>query len=212
MTLAAIESSKDGRKQPSVYQRLQKKLLRENHELSRLLKELKTLAEGDILSDLSDADLAQRLAIGTKEGKHHQRALRWKGVSQAEFQEYLTNFEKVMADCLPGLEAGPTDDNRSAVSLESNGDILLQEDLLQAIKAVPSQYHLVECVPVVGQPVLIKVTDASMINPWMVSVQSVSRICPSVDTCTLQVRNRPYAIVAFHFSSHDVHYLEAVRE
>lgn len=77
---------------------------------------------------------------------------------------------------------------RSAVSLESNGDILLQEDLMKAIKALPSQYHLVECVPVVGQPILIETTNASMINPWMINVKSISRVCSLVDTCTLQVK------------------------
>lgn len=179
-------SEKGGRKCPSVFQRLRKKMSQEQHDLGRLLKELRNLANGDILSDLSDADLAQRLAVGTREGKHHSRALKWKGVSQGEFKEYMEDFEGLLEKCLPRLQAGPQDEDRSSVSFESNGDILLQEDLREAIQTVPSQYHLVECVPMVGLPVLIKVSDASMINPWMVKVQSVSRVCPMIDTCTLQ--------------------------
>ncbi|GMH38708.1 hypothetical protein BSKO_06592 [Bryopsis sp. KO-2023] len=170
---------------PSVYQRLRKKMRSHKFDLSALKKELKNLADGDMLSHLSDADLAQRLAIGMKEGKHHKRAMQWKGVDVEEFGTYLTRFQTLMDECLEALRNGPDDENRSAVSLESNRDVLLQDDLPQAISELPSQYFLVDCVPLIGQPVVIKVTDGSMINPWLVHVESVTRHTPMLDTCTI---------------------------
>lgn len=99
-------------KHPSVWQRLQKNLRTTEHLLSRILKELRLLANGDILSNLSDADLAKRLAIGTQEGKHHRRGLKWKGVSQSDFKTYVEKFDKIMEDHITELQSGPPDEDR----------------------------------------------------------------------------------------------------
>lgn len=173
------------------YRRLKKKLNMEKHQLAGMLKELKLLAQGSALSTLSDQELGQRLAIGTIEGKHHNRALRWKGCSMEEFTEYKSKFIELYHKHVEGLRDGPDDENRSAISLESNRDVLLQPDLLAGIREVSSQYFLVECLPIVGVPLKIRVFDGSMINPWLVSVEHVARHTPFLDTVSLnELTNR----------------------
>jgi VWA domain containing CoxE-like protein len=159
--------------------------------LARLEKELQLLSEGSILTNLSDQEMAKRLAIGTMEGKYHLRALAWKGVDLKTFSiirnEFVNllqnpiNMEAIRAVCEEEKNAGL----RSACSLDSNADILNEVDLHIAIKDVASQYFLVDVLPVVGLAIRVERSNASMINPWAVRVGYISVHTPVLDTLSL---------------------------
>lgn len=162
-----------------------------NHLLSAFRKELKNLSEGSQLDKLSDVELAQRLAIGTMEGKFHQRALAWKGLSDEEFKGRVEQFIKLLADekkieavkCMIDFEE--TSGLRSAITFECNAEILTQGELSQALKEVPSQYFLVDILPLCGLALNIARTPASMINPWACKVIGMSPVSPVMDTTSL---------------------------
>lgn len=50
----------------------------------------------------------------------------------------------------------------------------------------PSQYDLVEALPVIGHAIRVKRTDGSMINPYFVTVVDMARHHKIVDTISIQ--------------------------
>lgn len=178
-------SKKEHPKTITFCRRLRKAMNKDKQDLEALVKELKLLAKGNMISGLSDQEMAQRLAIGTVEGRHHARAMDWKGCTLEDFEEHKSKFVDLAKKYLDGLRAGPEDENQSAISLESNREVLLQKDLLQGIREVSSQYFLVECLPVVGLPLKVHVFDGSVINPWLVRVDHVARHTPFMDSVSI---------------------------
>ena len=63
-----------------------KQAKRDQFMLDSLVKEVKGIAEGNILSKLTESEAAKRLAIGTKVGKYHQNALKMRGLTVEEFR------------------------------------------------------------------------------------------------------------------------------
>lgn len=124
--------------------------------LDAMRKELKMLASGSPLDELSDIELAQRIAIGTMEGKFHQRSMTWKGLSDSEFESRMKAFRALLADEAKVAAVAKMVDFetnaglRSAISLDSNAEILTQPDLANALNGVSSQYFLVDVLPLCG--------------------------------------------------------------
>jgi VWA domain containing CoxE-like protein len=160
--------------------------------LDALRKELRMLAEGSPLDELTDADLKQRLAIGTMEGKFHQKAISYKGLSTDDFRERADEFVKLLGDrdlmdaVAAAADVEETAGLRSAVSLERNSDVWREPQLADAISNhVATQYALVECLPLVGLAVNVLRSSASMINPWAARVGSMSQLTPVLDSVSL---------------------------
>lgn len=176
----------------SVLERLTRKRTRSTQiVLNGLCKELRTLADGTLLDGLTDEEMAQRLAIGTVEGKYHQRALRWKGIGSADFLRLRSKFVDLLGDpeMLDAISQQASSESseglRSAISLESNSDILCQPGLREAISQIPSQYFLLDVLPLVGLAVHVIRSNASMINPWATQVRNLAVHTPVLDTLSL---------------------------
>lgn len=169
--------------------RLQRKReLSTQHDARRIMNELKTLAQ-HALTLLSDEQLAQRLAIGTKESKYLDRAVKWKGALTAEgFCAARERFKKVYTGLLPELRrCVGKDPYRSVVSMESNVDVLTETTFLLNLydKVVSSQFALVECFPVVGLALKTYVSEGTTINPWLVRVDAIPRLTRFLDTASV---------------------------
>lgn len=160
--------------------------------LDALLKELRLLREGTTLDNLSDVELAQRLAIGTMEGRFHQRTLKWKGLDAEDFSNRLNQFRALLADprsvdAVRQYRKAEVDAGlRCAVALETNAEILTQSDLSDALAEVSSQYFLVDVLPLCGLAINVKRSNVSGINPWMVRVTGTAPLTPVVSTAALR--------------------------
>jgi hypothetical protein len=193
LMIAAVEVSSEGRDD---FQTVNERVARKLHRglelvLSGLEREFRFLVEGSILTDLSDQELAQRLAIGTMEGKYHAKALSWKGLSLSDFIHIRDEFVSLLdnIELLSRVEAVREEEEnaglRSAILLESNSDVLNERGLGRAISKITSQYFLVDVLPVVGLAVKLERSNASMINPWAVRVRFISAHSPVLDTLSL---------------------------
>jgi VWA domain containing CoxE-like protein len=179
-------------KKKSVFDRVaRKQLTKSRYIMEALRKELRMLAEGSPLDTLSGEDLKQRLAIGTMEGKFHERAMAFKGLSGDDFADRARAFAALLRDeeklapatCLADVEEAAG--LRSAFSLETNTDIWAQPQLADAIENCQTQYALVECLPLVGLAVNVRRSSASMINPWAASIAHMSQLTPVLDSLSL---------------------------
>lgn len=170
-------------------QRLRAKEQRsEMYEMQTIVNEIREMGMVG-LSDLDDEQLAKRLAIGTRESKLLDKAIRLKGILTAsEFYQAKNQFRDIL---LPQLEllrrCAKSDPCRSAVTLETNIDVLTDSGFLDCLfhPTVSSQYNLIECMPVVGLSLKAHIPQGAIINPWLVRVDSVSRVTPYLDSSTL---------------------------
>lgn len=169
-------------KRLTVNQRLNKQLRKENYEITTLLSELNRLSKGELLDNLNDDEKAQRLAIGSNTGKYHNRAVEWKGLDKDTFIKYKKEFIELVKK-IKDIEL--PDDERSIISLDSLKDIIKQEDIIEAIEACPSQYHWVECCPLIGMATHIRFTDGLGINPWLYRVDNVMKVHTYLDTVSM---------------------------
>lgn len=186
------DATADSNVKKSVFDRVARKKTRKSRfMLQALRKELRTLVEGSTLDSLSDAELKIRLTIGTMEGKFHERAMAFKGLTGDEFQERVREFVTLLRDkeklaAITALADVEEDAGlRSAFSLECNADIWAQEQLAEALEKLKTQYALVECLPLVGLAVNVRRSSASMINPWACSISHLSALTPVLDSLSL---------------------------
>lgn len=176
----------------SVFDRIMRKKVTTSRFLLRALrKELRELVDGSPLDLLTDEQLKQRLAIGTMVGKFHDRAMSFKALSVEDFMGRVCEFvallkepEKIAAVAALA-DAEEEAGLRSAFSLESNADVWAQDQLVDALEKMTSQYALVECLPLVGLAVNVLRTSASMINPWAARITHMSMMTPVLDSLSI---------------------------
>lgn len=142
-----------------------------------LLSELKNLKTGESLLNLSEAEAAKRLAIGTKTGKYHSKALQFRGLDDRMFKKYKNDFKEILEK--NKLSETSTQEN-SLILLQNQKDILRENDLINQIQNC-SIFNLLDLIPIVGQTVLIKISDSSMINPYNLNVIFIPKINKTCD-------------------------------
>ena len=153
-----------------------------------LVRELRELAEGNVLSNLTDQQLAQRLKIGTITGSHHDKAMQLRGIDTADFLRIRGNSVSVL-NLLQLPAEFECSQAGSVFSLENTADVLRQAGLAQVIGMLDSQYELIELFPLIGDGVYIHRSNGSMINPFLIRVDSVARVAQVLDSHSLQRQN-----------------------
>ncbi|EAR95456.3 zinc-binding dehydrogenase family oxidoreductase (macronuclear) [Tetrahymena thermophila SB210] len=155
-------------------------------QVQLLIKSLKDLSgENNLLDQLSDEQLKERQKIGTIVGKFHQRAIQMQGLDVQEFLKIKENFAAKLRQVQKEINPD-SDEVRSIITLENFKDIILQEDIFDAIGLIQNQYNLISSFPLVGLGVKLQRTNGSMINPYLVKVIDIARINQYVDTISIQ--------------------------
>ena len=67
-------------------------------DLNLLIKEIKAFCEDTLLSKLSEAEASKRLAIGTKVGKYHSKAMKIRGLSVDAYSRIRDAFVKKLEE------------------------------------------------------------------------------------------------------------------
>ncbi|EAR96245.1 zinc-binding dehydrogenase family oxidoreductase (macronuclear) [Tetrahymena thermophila SB210] len=150
-----------------------------------LIKSLSDLLTKSTLNDLDNEVESERIKIGTEVGKFHQRALAMRGIDVETF----VKMKKFFIDELLKVKSSisqESDQEKSIFSLENMKDVFLQEDIVDGLNDVKSQYHLISAFPLIGLGVKIYRSDGSMINPYLVQIIDIARINANVDTISIQ--------------------------
>jgi len=155
-------------------------------DLNLLIKEIKSFSEENLLSKLSEQEAAKRLAIGTKVGKYHSKAMNIRGISVEDYLKIKQDFIKL----IPKFNLSPESSQEpSIVILQNQKEIFSEKDLLDGINLCPSQYDLVETLPLVGHSIKVHRSEGSMINPWMIQVKEIAKHHKILDTVSIQAHN-----------------------
>ena len=177
-------AEKEKNKKISFYDRLMKRNKGDFlQDLNTLIKEIKSFSEDNLLNKLSEQEAAKRLAIGTKVGKYHSKAMQIRGFSVEDFQKIKQDFIKF----LPKFKLSPeSSQENSIVILQNQKEIFSEKDLLDGLTLCPSQYDLVETLPLVGHSVRLHRSEGSQINPWLIQVKEIAKHHKVLDTVTIQ--------------------------
>ncbi|CAD8122178.1 unnamed protein product [Paramecium sonneborni] len=176
----SIPKLQNQKKQKTFAQRVQESQSKETG-LSDVVAELKLFTQDFTLNQLSDKDAADRLKIGTKMGKFHNKALKFAGLSIEDFQKAKTQF----IECLKQHKFLGNDGDRSIMTLQSQKEILQEEDLIQGLENCTSQYQLVTAFPIIGYGLQVRRSNASMIDPYKIEIVSLVRIHKFLDSVSL---------------------------
>ncbi|KRW98960.1 hypothetical protein PPERSA_00787 [Pseudocohnilembus persalinus] len=175
------QSKNDYNKKLTFKQKLENK--QKTALLESIVASLKESSQTNILANLSEEEAAKRLAIGTVQGKYHQKALEMAGLDSYKYNQILRSFIDDLKDAIKNKKIQQNKDNQSAsfMTLQNQREAFLEEDFIEGLEMVKNQYEMVEIFPLIGQSLFIRRTDGSMINPYLISVQDVPRHHNTVD-------------------------------
>lgn len=158
-------------------------------EKDDLLFELACLSYGAYpVHDYTLERMARRFAVGYPRAPDSVSDKPEQCQSQAAFLAARKSFGEVLERQLPLLKrAADNDPFKSAISWETNIDILTDKSLLQNLfdPRFCSQQTLLDCLPVVGLAVNTYLPPNAAASPWLVRVESMSRLTPILDTASL---------------------------
>ena len=189
-----LKSGQEGNKKViTVMDRIKNKQSRGDlSEIQIFITETKQLRDGVTLKELSQEEAAKRLAIGTQQGKYHNKALQMKGIEDKDFVEFKEKFKKIYTETRKNLKE-TTSQEPSFYSMQTQKDVLLEDDIIEAISSC-NQYEFVENFPLVGLSINLKRTSGSMINPFLLNVVSFAKINKVCDTVSLLTANNEMEI------------------
>ena len=155
-----------------------------------LISEVRKFSEGDTLKELSQQEAAKRLAIGTTQGKYHSKALRSRGLEESEYNKYKIDFIDILKKTKLNEESNQ---EPSFISLQTQKEVFMEDTLIQAINQC-NAYELVQNMPLVGHSILVRRTDGSMINPFLIKVIAFMKHNKSCDSVSLVNSNNEMEI------------------
>ena len=182
------EKNKHGKKEKlSFYERIMKRSGNDLfNDLNTLIKEFKSFSEENLLSKLTEQEAAKRLAIGTKVGKYHSKAVELRGISVDDYMRIKQSFTQLIDKFPLSLESSQ---EPSVIILQNQKEIFSEKDMKDGINLCPSQYDLVETLPLVGHAIKIHRSEGSMINPWLIQVKEIAKHHKILDTVSIQQNN-----------------------
>lgn len=152
-------------------------------DLNLLIKEIKSFSEENLLSKLSEQEAAKRLAIGTKIGKYHSKAMDLRGITVEDYAKIKQDFMKLLTKFPLSQESSQ---EPSLIILQNQKEIFSEADLKDGINICPSQYDLVETLPLVGHSIQVKRSEGSRINPYLIKVIDIAKHHKILDTVSIQ--------------------------
>jgi len=153
-------------------------------EYENIIAEIKRLKLGVSLKDLTEDEAAKRLAIGTKQGKFHTKALQMRGITQEDFDKYKKEFLEILSKTNLSSQSQKSSQENSFTILQNQKDIFSDPDLAESLEKA-SLYEILDVIPLVGQTCKILISDSAMINPFNVDVVYIPKINKTCDTYTL---------------------------
>jgi hypothetical protein len=167
--------------------RLKKVLRKSNNEINKYLMIYKKVIEGEFLADLTDSELAERLAIGTATGKYTERNVKMRSaVDNEEYKKIIDEFTATLdkhRDALEDVDSTQLQDS-DTIALENTCDIILEDEIKGCLQLCPNQFMLVNSVmSCVGNAFKVDRSPASAgINPYAIKIISQPIINKTVGT------------------------------
>jgi len=161
-----------------------KQIKTKTYQYQAYLKIVSDLASGVRLQFMNNVELAKQLK-GVYIGKYTQKAFELRSHTDEDFEKDKENFIKVLENTLPLLKDIESEEH-CVITLDNTLDIIRSEGFIDTLKNTTSKIDFLQNIGVTGNGVMINITDASTMNPWVTQIKDVSTNCAILSTTAIE--------------------------
>jgi hypothetical protein len=161
-----------------------KQIKTKTYQYQAYLKIASDLASGVRLQFMNNIELAKQLK-GVYVGKYSQKAFELRSHTDEDFELDKQAFIKVLEDTLPLLKDIESDEH-CVITLDNTLDIIRSDGFIETLKNTTSKIDFLQNIGVTGNGVMINITDASTMNPWVTQIKNVSTNCAILSTTAIE--------------------------
>lgn len=166
---------------------LNKQLKTYQYQYIALLKVTTELANGLKLKFMTNLELAKQLS-SVYVGKYSERNAKMREHTDEDFIKDKIKFIEVLQQLKSALVDVESQDN-CVITLDNTLEIIKSDDFIQTLTQCNSKIEFLKSIGVTGSGVLINITDASTINPWVVQVRNTGKYCSTLSTTAIEELN-----------------------
>ena len=133
---------------------------------------------------MNNIELAKQLK-GVYVGKYSEKAFQLKAHSDENFEKDKEEFIKILEKTLPLIQSVKSTES-CVITLDNTLDIIKAEGFIETLVNTKSKIEFLQNIGVTGNGVLLNITDASTINPWVTQIKHVSTSCPVLSTVAIE--------------------------
>lgn len=198
-----------------------KQIKTKTYQYQAYLKIASDLASGVRLQYMNNVELAKQLK-GVYIGKYSQKAFELRSHTDEDFEKDKESFIQVLENTLPLLKDIESTEH-CVITLDNTLDIIRSEGFIDTLRATTSKIEFLQNIGVTGNGVMINITDASTMNPWVTQIKDISTNCAILSTTAIEdlIDNPPpnaqltqyekdNCVVAIQVGSGDLEKLNAV--
>lgn len=161
-----------------------KQIKTKTYQYQAYLKIATDLASGIRLQFMNNIELAKQLK-GVYVGKYSQKAFELRSHTDEDFEKDKESFIKVLEDTLPLLKDIESTEH-CVITLDNTLDIIRSEGFIDTLRNTTSKIDFLQNIGVTGNGVMINITDASTMNPWVSQIKDISTNCAILSTTAIE--------------------------
>lgn len=161
-----------------------KQIKTKTYQYQAYLKIANDLASGIKLQFMDNVELAKQLK-GVYVGKYSQKAFELRSHTDEDFESDKQAFIKVLENTLPLLKDIESNEN-CVITLDNTLDIIRSEGFIDTLKNTTSKIDFLQNIGITGNGVLLNITDAATINPWVTQIKDVGKHCSILSTTAVE--------------------------
>ena len=161
-----------------------KQIKTKTYQYQAYLKIANDLASGIKLQFIDNIELAKMLK-GVYVGKYSQKAFELRSHTDEDFESDKKAFIKVLENTLPALKDIESNEH-CVITLDNTLDIIRSEGFIDTLKNTTSKIDFLQNIGVTGNGVLLNITDAATINPWVTQIKNVGKHCAILSTTAVE--------------------------
>lgn len=171
---------------------LNKELKTYQYSYQSLLKIVNDLSSGLKLKFMNNIDLAKQLK-GVYTSKYSEKNFKLREHTDEDFIKDKNNFIEILLTIKDKLKDVECDD-RCLISLDNTLEIIRSDDFIDSLKQCDNKIDFLKNIGITGSGVLLNLTDAATINPWVTQIKNVGKMCPTLSTTALEdlIENSEY--------------------
>ena len=154
------------------------------YQYQTYLKIASDLASGIKLQFMNNIELAKQLK-GVYIGKYSQKAFELRSHTDEDFESDKQAFIKVLETTLPLLKDIESTEH-CVITLDNTLDIIRSDGFIETLKNTTSKIDFLQNIGITGNGVLLNITDASTINPWVTQIKDVGKHCSILSTTAIE--------------------------
>ncbi len=163
---------------------LDKKIKTKTYLYQSYMKIANNLASGIKMEFMNNIELAKQLK-GVYVGKYSEKAFQLRSHTDEDFEKDKLEFIKVLQNILPSLK-DIENDECCAITLDNTLNIIRSDDFIDTLKNTESKIEFLQNIGITGNGVLLNITDAYTINPWVTQIKDVSVHCDVISTVAIE--------------------------